>query len=349
MNCTQNDRETRGQFAACAPAGNPRECGRGHHIQYIRLFTLPPEGRAPSRPFPAAFVQRIRPVTLLGRVVLLGLCCVHFSGCASKPPPQEPSRPRIQAERAYGSGQDEYRRQNWMAAANLFGRAADFFASIDDYDAEATARHNQAQALKRAGEIDAAIEAYEKSRVINERLGRKTEQAQNLAGIASCQRSQGQLDQAIKTAGEALSLGVDSRSVTATLENDLGLYLLQRGDEADRERIVELFSSALKANRSAGNKRFEAVNHLNLGRAHARFDQADLAEKHFQDALTLFRDTGDPVGLAHSHEQLWKLYRKRGDESKAAFHHEQAREKFEFLKDEKGLKRLGDPSQEQDE
>lgn len=275
--------------------------------------------------------------------------CLLFSGCASAPPPKERSRPRIQAEQAYEKAQDAYRRHAWAAAAKSFGEAADIFAAIDDYDTEATARHNQAQALKRAGEINAAIAAYEKSKAINERLGRKTELVQNLAGLASCHRSRKKLDLAIQTLEDALKIPVDSKSVTATLENDLGLYLLQRGSRADQERIIELFTSALNTNKLIGSKRTEAINRLNLGRAYLRFDQPDLAEQHLEDALAVFRDAGDPVGLAYAHELLWKLFAKRGDEDKAAFHLQQAREKFEYLKDEKSLKRLGDPNQEESE
>jgi tetratricopeptide (TPR) repeat protein len=268
------------------------------------------------------------------------LAAVLLPACTSTKPAPLPGRTRIQAEQAYETAQAEYRRQNWAAAAKSFERAADTFAAVDDFGAEATARHNCGQALRKAGQLDAAVESYQKALAINGRLKRSSEQAQNLAGLAACYRAQNKVDLAIQTGEEALKLATGSKSVVAKLENDLALSLLKRGDAADRDRVIQLLTSALKISEWEGNKRSIAANHLNLGRAQLQFDQATAAETSLNKALELFRSLDDPAGLAASHELLAKLYLKLGNTEKARFHSEQARAKYEFLKDEAGLRRV---------
>jgi len=66
----------------------------------------------------------------------------------------------------------------------------------------------------------------------------------------------------------------------------------------------------------------------------------DAAGTSLLKALELFRSLDDPRGLATAHELLARLYRKRNDPEKAGFHAGQAREKYEFLHDDAGVKRM---------
>ena len=271
---------------------------------------------------------------------LVFLVCALCFGCTSTKPAPAPARPRIEAERSYETGRASYQNQNWSAAAASFGKAADSFAAMDDYRAEATARHNEAQALRRAGRIEEAIAAYQKALAINQRLRHALDQAQNLTGLAQCYRAQKKFDLAIQNCEEALKLSSSSRIVTATIQNDLALTLLQRGNKEDEDRVIKLLKSALESSEAVGNSRARAANYLNLGRAYLQFGKNDSAENSLTKALDAFRAIDDPAGLAQTHEQLAKLYRATANADKAKFHLGQAREKYTFLKDEAGLKRL---------
>ncbi len=265
---------------------------------------------------------------------------ILLPACTSTKPAPQPGRTRVQAEQAYETAQAEYGRQSWAASAKSFERAAEAFAAVDDFGAEATAYHNCGMALRKAGQLDMAIEAYQKALAINQRLKRPNEQAQNLAGLAACHRAQKQIDLAIQSGEEALKLATGSKTVVAKLQNDLALSLLQRGNAADRDRVIQLLTDALKISEWEGNKRSLAANHLNLGRAQLQFDDTKAAETNLHRALELFRSVDDPAGLAASHELLAKLHLKLGNAEKATFHREQARAKYEFLKDEAGLRRV---------
>ncbi len=271
--------------------------------------------------------------------ILLAACLVCVSCTSTKPKP-EPSRMRIQAEQCYDAGRAAYRQQNWTSASSSFGKAADAFEAMDDYAAEATARHNQGQALRRAGLYDEAIAAFQQSFAVNQRLQHPAEQALNLAGLAQCYRAQKKLDPAIEAQEKALKLAGPSRAIAATVQNDLALSLLQRGKKEDRDRVIRLLNAALEYNGLAGPRRSVAANQLNLGRAYLTFGENDPAEKMLTRALESFRYLDDPSGLAQTHELLGRLYTARGDVNKARFHFDQAREKYLLLKDDAGLKRI---------
>jgi len=279
-------------------------------------------------------MNALRITLLLPAVILL------LAGCASTKPPAKPSPLRVQADRTVASGHDAFARQNWSSAAQLFAHAATTYAALDDPAGQADALHNRAQASQRAGQIDAAIDAYEAALALNRLAKRNLAVAQNLAGLAQCARAQSKFDLAIESGNEALTLAAESPAIAATIENDLALHLLARGNPADKERIFNLLSSALQRNQRLGNKHGIAANDLNFGRAHLAFHQLEPAEAQLARALLEFKELDDVAGLAQTHEQLAKLYQASGDNARARHHQAQARDKYAFVKDEAALRRL---------
>lgn len=272
--------------------------------------------------------------------ILLTSANILLTGCTSTKPPPPVSPLRDQAQRTLTSAREAYARDNFTSAAQLFARAADTFAALDDAAAQADALHNQAQSLQRARLIETAVETYETALALNERLARPLEQAQNLTGLAQCAAAQARYDLAVETAERALALAETSPALRALIANDLAVHLLDRGQPADRERILTLLTSAATANHRLRNPRGVAVNDLNFGRAHLHFAQLDPAEASLARALAAFRALDDVRGLGQTHELLAQLYAARGDADRAQFHRQQALDKFAFLKDEVAMKRV---------
>lgn len=259
----------------------------------------------------------------MNRALLLLPACLLLGACASSKPITV-TELRRQAQRTEESARAAYERRNWDAAARGFERTAQTFGAMDDYAAQAAALHNQAQALRRMDRVEPARTAFQQALAINERLGRKSEQAQNLDGIALCLAAGGNLVEAIPTAERALTLA----PADATLQNNLAVLLLQRGNTSDQQRILQLLTGDAP------------VTRLNRGRAYLQFGQIDLAQKELEAAWAAFRTLDNPHGLAETHETLARLFRERSDMARARFHLEQARQKFSFLKDDAALRRL---------
>jgi tetratricopeptide (TPR) repeat protein len=261
-------------------------------------------------------------------------------GCSTRRPQPEPSVLRRDATLALARGEDMLHSRRWPAAATAFARAGNIFAALDDGPAEATARHGQAEALRRTGQLDAALAAHERALALDGRAGNPSAQARDLAGLAQTQGAQGDLAHAITTAEEARRLAHDAPAVAAIVDNDLATYLLARGDPADRERIVELLTSARQTNRTRQDTRSVAVNELNLARVHLSIGEVAAAAPFLATALDAFRALDDAEGLAQTHEALGMVAGLQGDASERTRHYQQARDGFAFLGEETDRRRV---------
>jgi tetratricopeptide (TPR) repeat protein len=259
-------------------------------------------------------------------------------GCASAEPAQSPVRVRALQDAA--SARTACEQRQWSSAARGFEHASLGFAAIEESLAEAGARRDEAEALRRAGLPAQAVTADERALQIDRHFDRTEDVARDLTGLARSAAAQGQTARAITTAEEAYNLAGAGTPLAAVIENDLALYLLARGDAADRARAQDLLNSALSANQARGETSSIATNELNLGRTALDSGDPDAAETSLQNALATFRELEDPVGLAHTHELLARLYFARHDDEQARFHLAQARAGFEFLKDAPSLARL---------
>jgi tetratricopeptide (TPR) repeat protein len=251
-----------------------------------------------------------------------------------------PSALRHDAARAAARGAEALRGRRWNGAALAFARAGDVYAALDDPSAEASARHGQAEGLRRGGQLDAAVAAHERALALDVQAGDTAAQARDLAGLAQTYRARGDVARAITTAEEARRLARDASAVAATVDNDLATYLLARADPADRARIVELLTAARDTNRARQNARGVAVNELNLARAHLAAGAPASAAPLLASALDAFRRLDDPEGLAQTHEALGTLAALDGDRAGSVRHYRQARDTFAFLGEESGRQRL---------
>lgn len=269
------------------------------------------------------------------------LACVGvvlLASCASSPPPASPLR--TEALAAAEAGSKRFTDRYFAAAARSFGRAAQIYGALDDPIAEATALRNQAEALRRAGDLSAATAAFERALAID-RLGGQTDgQARDLAGLARCASARGEVDRAIQHAEQALGFVTGSETLRASLEIDLAVYLLARGSSTDQERIVELLTSAGQRAAAGELPRIQAAAHLHMGRTQRFFGSPDLAEEALSLALSEFRALDDPEGLARTHEELGRLLNARNQPEAAKRHLKQARRGYEFLEDEAALANL---------
>lgn len=267
--------------------------------------------------------------------VCLGL--LLGTGCASAP---VDSLPRAEARQQLASGASAIERRQFEAASAAFGRAALIFAALSEMGAETAALRDQAETLRRAGDLETAVAVSQRALALDRRLGHREDQAQDLGALARCAAAQQKTALAIQTAEDGLALADTGSSVAVVLDNDLALYLLTRGDGGDAARAIELLRSASASNQSRGDAQGVASNELNLGRAELALGDAEPAEAHLQRALEGFRALQDPEGLAETHEMLARLSLARHEREEMRFHREQARAGYELLEDRGGLRRL---------
>ncbi|HYB13105.1 MAG TPA: hypothetical protein VEG67_06520 [Myxococcota bacterium] len=267
----------------------------------------------------------------------LSVALVCVIGCASAP---VDSPTRAEARQQLASGRSAYAQREWKGASAAFGRAALIFAALDESSAETAALRDQGEALRRAGEPGAAVAVYQRALEIDQRVGQTQDQARDLAGLARSAAAQGQSALALETAVQALAQANAGTPLAAVLQNDLGLYLLTRGESGDPARAIELLASASASNQSRGDALGVASNELNLGRAELAQGDSGLAASHLERALEGFRSLQDPEGLAETQEMLARVSLAEHNLEQVRVHREQARAGYQWLEDRAGLQRL---------
>jgi tetratricopeptide (TPR) repeat protein len=263
----------------------------------------------------------------------LALLGALLLGCASQPPPPEPSPLRRDAQAAAEAGSTRFAGRHFAASALSFGRAAEIFGALDDPASEAAALRNQAEAQRRSGDSVAATIGFERALALDRAGERPIAQARDHSGLARCASARGEIDVAVRESDQALALVGKADALRALVEIDLAVYLLARGDAADRERIVALLVSAGDLAVALDEPRTRAAAHLHLGRAQRRFGSTELGEPPLRQALEEFRALDDPEGLARTHEEIGRLLKARNQSEAARQHLEQARRGYEFLGD----------------
>jgi tetratricopeptide (TPR) repeat protein len=268
--------------------------------------------------------------------VTLALCSL-LTACSSTKPPAPVSELRQQARRDMDSGLASYEHRNWPSAAAAFERAAQKYAAMDDDAALASALVNQGNAIFQGGDSSTAKAIFEEAQSVADRAGAKLVSASALAGRAKCLMICCGPATAAPLLEQALTSASGDAATSATLQNELAVVLMHLNDA----KAVELLQAALAANTSLGRNRDVAVNHLNLGRYYLRQGQhLELAKQDLDTALATFKKLDDPVGLSRTHESLAEYYAATGNADQAASHRAQALQKYEFLKDDEGIKRL---------
>ena len=270
----------------------------------------------------------------------LALALVAWSlGCASSLETSV-SPVRVAAQRSLETAHTAFEQRAWRAAARSFGRAADAFAALDEISPEASAWRSQAEALRRAGDEEGAERAGARALVLDRQRGVPEDVARDLVGLARAAAARGDAGLAVARAEEALSLAPPASPLATLVQNDLAVYLLARGDAADRTRAASLLGAALAEATARGDAAGIAAAELNLARTALAGGDPDAAAPRLDRALAGYRGLEDPEGIASTHEVLAALARTRGDESLAAFHRGQAWAGFTFLDDRAALARL---------
>lgn len=180
----------------------------------------------------------------------------------------------------------------WKRVAALAVTAA---AERNDPAAEARTRRSLARVSRESGDWAGAIEQFEASIALCERLGDRRALADALRGLGAVRRYRGEHAEAEAAFRRSLALCERLGDVAgrAAAHRNLGLLMRDLREPAAAERHGR---EALALFRAAGDRRGEAATLRNLGiLLTARGDHA-AAEDAYRDALRLFRAMADPRG-----------------------------------------------------
>ena len=161
-------------------------------------------------------------------------------------------------------------------------------------------------------QYDIALEHYRQSFRLEEALGNKLGMAINLQNSGECLEAQGKLEEALQSFQRSLLFNteIDSERGKAICGNSISrIYIIQER----YEDAIELLNANMPMALQTKDQHIIAPAYNNLGWAHLKMGNWNLAETNLRKGLDIARENQLLRGLCESYERLSELESERGD------------------------------------
>jgi len=164
------------------------------------------------------------------------------------------------------------------------------------------------------GELDKALELYERVFKIEREMGRKWGEANALGNIGTIYLSQKKLDKALDCHQQALKIDkkIGYREGQAQdLANIGNIYLSQK----EHDKALDYYKRALKVDRDIGNREWEANQLGNIGNIYADKGELDKALDYLNQALKVFEGIGAKIGIEQTKQNIQEIVERMENSS----------------------------------
>jgi tetratricopeptide (TPR) repeat protein len=173
------------------------------------------------------------------------------------------------------------------------------------------------------GELDKALEYYEKTLELDEELGSKGGIAMDLENMGNIYRIKGELNEALEYYGMALKLNEElgrKEGIARVLVNKGIVYRIRR----ELDKALEYYEKALKLDKELGRKEGIAAVIGNMGVVYGINGEVGKALEYFENALELDEELGRKEGIAKDLVNIGIVYQTKGELGKAIEYYEKA-------------------------
>jgi CHAT domain-containing protein/Tfp pilus assembly protein PilF len=187
--------------------------------------------------------------------------------------------------------------------------------------------------LQKKGELNSALQAFQRSLKINQEQNDRDGQAQALNSIASVYNELGQFVRAIESYERALKISKESKDALGEsgILNNMGIVYRNLGQF---DRAIKLYQDALKIQQKLGDRVGIARTINNLGLVYRNNKEYASSLDYYRQALALTKESGkNPAGEAVIHNNIGFLLNERGLNAEAFKSYQQSLEISQKLAD----------------
>ncbi len=190
--------------------------------------------------------------------------------------------------------------------------------------------------LKRLGEIDEAMSAYQTVMRLGKKTNNKVAIAAAYGNLGILYKTRGNLEQAEGMYQNALAIHEElgHKEGMAGVYGNLGNLYRTRGD---LEQTESMYQAALAIYEELGHKEGMAAQYGNLGNLYRARGDLEQAEDMYQKSLAIDEGLGHREGMASNYGDLGNLYLTRGDLEQAEGMYQKALAIYEELGHKEGM------------
>lgn len=190
-------------------------------------------------------------------------------------------------------------------------RALVLWTRAGDLRAEAETRNALGVGYERLGQLDAAVEQYDRAATMRGKLQDRRGEATSLRNLAIVQAVQGERSAAEATLDKARGLleALNDRASIADLHNDRGVVAEERGDF---RAALAAYRDALALRQQLNTPTLVAQSLNNVAFCYFQLGEADNAAVYWQQALALYQQIDEREGALHVVQSMGLLELDRG-------------------------------------
>jgi tetratricopeptide (TPR) repeat protein len=228
---------------------------------------------------------------------------------------------------------------SWRKMETACEHARALAEKMSDDDLTACVNNNLGAMYNLQGQWDKALAAFQKSLPLFEKLGDLRGLAETYNNMATAYRDKELWHESGKCYAKSLQLAREAGDAVVEAQvslNRVELYLLMH----DLEMAEKQCQMALRAFHGLGHKAGEADACRLLGVTYTRKENWGLAKKYLDEALQLYTQYENRLGLAETHKSCAEYWQAQGNKKSALKHWQKALDDYKALKAHREVRKL---------
>jgi tetratricopeptide (TPR) repeat protein len=217
-------------------------------------------------------------------------------------------------------GQLAYYSAQWTEAQRVF---EELMGQELPPSLESAVTHLLGMVYKDRGEWERAIEYYERSLEIGEKVGDEYEMAATFNNLGSVYQAKGEWDRAIECYERSLAITQEMGDgyAVARIFNNLGEVYRVKGEW---ERAMEYYERSLAIREKVGDEHGMAATFNNVGSVYQAKGEWERAIEYYERSLAIMEKVGDEYGMAVTFNNLGAVYQAKGERERAIEYYERS-------------------------